>query len=529
MKKYIFTLFLTTIICAPLSLSAQTTIGCGEAPQEFSVLELISNDTQGLRLPQMTMTQRIALQNSQEFQSEKTNRARGLMIFNTSNRCVETWNGDFWISRCGPCYVAIPTYPVGSPSSCGIRASNDNRTFTAIADPNAVFYEFFVDGVSQGRQHGNVLTLVEAMPPSSQVTVQYIFPESFLRPDMVRVQGGSFMFNSGTQAATPGTFTTSGSGTTTATTTTGTSVTLSDFYISRTPITQAQFEAVMGFNPSETQCNRSGNIPLNGTTLQADNFSGTWYGPSSARPVERITYLETIVFANRLSILEDRDIFYTVPGMTRENWLSITWAEIRTQGSSWAISIPATAAERRANNGFRLLSTAEWEFAARGGMLSNSNIFLNGGTVNGRTYVAGTCLGGGTTAAGCRDWFFSNGNDARQVWHINNAYLPAVPGTRTMPVGMLAPNALGLYDMSGNVTEWIQNSVMPDNDGGTVDPMRPPPPSSTTIGLGRRGGAHNRSTAQNRLTNTSFTPGTILTHDGRQSEIGFRLAASVGE
>ena len=105
MRKNIISLLLTAIICASFNLSAQVTLGSGEAPREFSVLELINNDTQGLRLPQMTMKQRIALQNSQEFQNEKTNRARGLMIFNTSNRCVEIWSGTEWISQCGPCHV----------------------------------------------------------------------------------------------------------------------------------------------------------------------------------------------------------------------------------------------------------------------------------------------------------------------------------------------------------------------------------------------------------------------------------------
>ena len=100
MKKYIITLLLAAIICAPFSLSAQVTIGSSAEPREFSVLELVNDNMQGLRLPQMTMTERIALQNSQEFQDEKTTRARGLMIFNTSNRCVETWDGGGWISQC---------------------------------------------------------------------------------------------------------------------------------------------------------------------------------------------------------------------------------------------------------------------------------------------------------------------------------------------------------------------------------------------------------------------------------------------
>ena len=104
MRKYIFSLLLAAIICTPVSLSAQITIGSGAAPREFSVLELISNDAQGLRLPQMTMDERIVLVGTQEFIDKKTTLARGLMIFNTSSECVEIWNGEDWISSCGPCY-----------------------------------------------------------------------------------------------------------------------------------------------------------------------------------------------------------------------------------------------------------------------------------------------------------------------------------------------------------------------------------------------------------------------------------------
>ena len=94
-KKIFFALFLTAVIFVPFTTSAQVTIGSAEAPQSFSVLELISNQG-GLRLPQMTSTERNAMMETDEFQAEKTGKAVGLMIFNTSIRCVETWNGERW-------------------------------------------------------------------------------------------------------------------------------------------------------------------------------------------------------------------------------------------------------------------------------------------------------------------------------------------------------------------------------------------------------------------------------------------------
>ena len=100
MKKYIITLLLAAIICAPFSLSAQVTIGSDEAPRGFSVLELISNDERGLRLPRMTTPQRTALEDTPEFKAEAERAAMGLMIFNTTEGCLEVWNGSDWISLC---------------------------------------------------------------------------------------------------------------------------------------------------------------------------------------------------------------------------------------------------------------------------------------------------------------------------------------------------------------------------------------------------------------------------------------------
>ena len=75
---------------------------------------------------------------------------------------------------------------------------------------------------------------------------------------------------------------------------------------------------------------------------------------------------------------------------------------------------------------YRLPTEAEWEYAARGGQQS-------------------------------RGYEYAGSDESNSVaWHHHNS------GGKTHPVGQKAPNELGLYDMSGNVSEWVQDCW---NDG----------------------------------------------------------------
>jgi uncharacterized protein (TIGR02145 family) len=96
-------LMLTMTLAMSGNTCAQVTIGENTAPQNFSVLELMSKASKGLRLPQMDSTYRNAMMETQAFKNEKKGKALGLQIFNTSTYCVETWNGTKWIEKCMPC------------------------------------------------------------------------------------------------------------------------------------------------------------------------------------------------------------------------------------------------------------------------------------------------------------------------------------------------------------------------------------------------------------------------------------------
>lgn len=92
-----------------------------------------------------------------------------------------------------------------------------------------------------------------------------------------------------------------------------------------------------------------------------------------------------------------------------------------------------------AANGYRLPDIHEWRYAARGGQLSNG-------------------------------FYHAGGNDLSQVaWYAENAIGPLCPdpalsSVLSRPVGSLLPNELGLYDMSGNVWEFVNPWV----DSGTT-------------------------------------------------------------
>ena len=85
---------------------------------------------------------------------------------------------------------------------------------------------------------------------------------------------------------------------------------------------------------------------------------------------------------------------------------------------------------------YRLPTEAEWEYAARGGRQADGTMYAGNNTID------------------------------DVAWYAGNA-------RRTQPVGQKSPNALGLYDMSGNVMEWCSDWVFSYRSSPSVNPQGP--------------------------------------------------------
>ena len=141
--------------------------------------------------------------------------------------------------------------------------------------------------------------------------------------------------------------------------------------------------------------------------------------------------------------------------------------------------------------GYRLPTDAEWEFAARAGAAA-PRFF-------------------GTSEELLREY----------AWYAGNTF-----AERSWPVGQLKPNDLGLFDMYGNVWEWIHDLAKPNGQMGAAEVRVDGEDASRTVSAQyprpRRGGSYSYDASYLRSAHRgAYIP------DERRDSVGFRVARTI--
>lgn len=275
----------------------------------------------------------------------------------------------------------------------------------------------------------------------------------------------------------------------------GRTVTLSNFYMSQYEVTQDEYKTVM-----------EGQKVTIGEAEYILNAAPSCYKDDAEaeivkRPVESVTWYDAVYYCNARSEAEKLKPVY-----------NITVKAVSANGHITAADVTL----EKGADGYRLPTEAEWEYAARGGDSLAGDwdcTFSGADAASGRAY--NSSINEGLDAVGW--YYYNNGTGTTGESSVTNSE----KGNGTHPVGKKNANALGIYDMSGNVWEWCYDfygSIDVDkNKKIETDPLGA---SSGSYRVKRGGSWNNGANLASVFHRNSCSPSFMY------SFLGFRLVRS---